>query len=166
MIDFAAIDFETANEKRSSVCSVGVAIVRNGKTTETIYRLIRPLPNYYTSSSTKIHGIDYCDTENAAVFPVVWEEIAAKIDRLPLIAHNSLFDEGCLRAVFEAYKMRYPNYTFYCTCRTARKVFGKRLPDYKLHTVAAYCGYNLQYHHNALADAQACAWIAAYFFKT
>ena len=27
-------------------------------------------------------------------------------------------------------------------------------------TVAAYCGYNLTQHHNALADAEACAWIA------
>ena len=28
MKDFAAIDFETANNERSSVCSVGVVIVR------------------------------------------------------------------------------------------------------------------------------------------
>lgn len=31
MKDFAAIDFETANGKRTSVCSVGIVIVRNGK---------------------------------------------------------------------------------------------------------------------------------------
>lgn len=30
MQDFAAIDFETANNERSSVCSVGVVIVRRG----------------------------------------------------------------------------------------------------------------------------------------
>ena len=30
MRDFAAIDFETANNERTSVCSVGVVIVRNG----------------------------------------------------------------------------------------------------------------------------------------
>lgn len=29
MRDFAAIDFETANEQPSSVCSVGVVVVRN-----------------------------------------------------------------------------------------------------------------------------------------
>ena len=28
--DFAAIDFETANQHRSSVCSVGVVVVRGG----------------------------------------------------------------------------------------------------------------------------------------
>ena len=31
MKDFAAIDFETANGSRSSVCSVGIVIVRNGE---------------------------------------------------------------------------------------------------------------------------------------
>lgn len=30
MQDFAAIDFETANNERSSVCSVGIVIVRAG----------------------------------------------------------------------------------------------------------------------------------------
>ena len=40
MINFAAIDFETANGKRTSVCSVGVVIVREGKITNKIYRLI------------------------------------------------------------------------------------------------------------------------------
>ena len=31
MQDFVAIDFETANWQRSSVCSVGIVIVRNKK---------------------------------------------------------------------------------------------------------------------------------------
>ena len=38
MKDFAAIDFETANGKRTSVCSVGVVIVRDGKIVNKIYR--------------------------------------------------------------------------------------------------------------------------------
>jgi hypothetical protein len=32
MRDFAAIDFETANNERISVCSVGVVVVRDGET--------------------------------------------------------------------------------------------------------------------------------------
>ena len=31
MKDFAAIDFETANQQRTSVCSVGIVIVRDGE---------------------------------------------------------------------------------------------------------------------------------------
>ena len=48
MRDFAAIDFETANNQRSSVCSVGVVVVRNGEIADTFYSLINPEPNYYT----------------------------------------------------------------------------------------------------------------------
>lgn len=47
MKDFAAIDFETANNQRSSVCSVGLVIVRDGEITDTFYSLINPEPNYY-----------------------------------------------------------------------------------------------------------------------
>ena len=31
MKNFAAIDFETANQQRTSVCSVGIVIVRDGE---------------------------------------------------------------------------------------------------------------------------------------
>ena len=40
MRDFAAIDFETANNERTSICSVGVVIVRDGEIVDTFYSLI------------------------------------------------------------------------------------------------------------------------------
>jgi DNA polymerase-3 subunit epsilon len=164
MNDFAAIDFETANYNPSSVCSVGVVVVRNGKIVDRIYQLIRPTPHYYSWFCTKVHGMTYADTVNAATFPAVWAEIAPKIADLPLVAHNSPFDEGCLRAAHEAYRMPYPSYVFHCTCRASRRVFGKTLPNHQLHTVAARCGFELRNHHHALADAEACAVIALRVF--
>ena len=100
------------------------------------------------------------DTMNADVFPKVWAEIAPKIEGLPLVAHNAPFDEGCLKAVFQMYQMEYPGYEFHCTCRASRRKLGSLLPNHQLQTVAAYCGYDLTQHHNVLADAEACAWIA------
>lgn len=78
MLDFAAIDFETANNERSSICSVGVVIVRNGEIVDKIYRLIRPTPNYYSYFNTRLHGLTREDTENAPVFP---EERNSTTDR-------------------------------------------------------------------------------------
>ena len=46
MKNFAAIDFETANEQRASVCSVGIVIVREGEIVDTYYSLIRPEPEH------------------------------------------------------------------------------------------------------------------------
>ena len=157
---FAAIDFETANPHPSSVCSVGVVVVRNGVITDKIYRLIRPEPEWYSYWNSRIHGLTAADTANEKVFPYVWKAIAPKIEGLPLVAHNSSFDERCLRAVFRVYQMDYPDYSFHCTCKASRRTFGKTLPNHQLHTVAAHCGFDLTHHHHALADAEACAWIA------
>ncbi|MDR0829759.1 MAG: 3'-5' exonuclease [Prevotellaceae bacterium] len=164
MKDFAAIDFETANWYNTSICSVGVVVVRDEQIAHKFYKLIQPEPNFYSYWNTKIHGLTKIDTENSPVFPYVWAEISPLIENLPLVAHNSPFDEGCLKAVFKTYQMDYPDYKFHCTCRASRKFFGKTLENHQLHTVAAACGYNLANHHHALADAEACAIIALKVF--
>lgn len=159
MKNFVAIDFETANHYRCSICSVGVVIVRDGVVSERIYHLVRPEPEYYNYTNSRIHGITAKDTESALLFPDVWALIAPKIEGLPLVAHNSAFDSSCLRSVFKIYQLDYPNYQFYCTLKASRKIF-KNLTNHKLNTVAMHCGFELQNHHHALADAEACAAIA------
>ena len=115
--------------------------------------------NYYSYWNTKVHGLTRQDTEEAPVFPEVWKQIEPMIEGLPLVAHNKSFDESCLKAVFRCYQMDYPDYKFYCTCVASRRAF-PQLPNHQLHTVSEYCGYHLENHHHALADAEACAWIA------
>lgn len=160
MKDFAAIDFETANECSSSVCSVGVVVVRGGMIEDRFYSLIHPEPEYYKWFCCRVHGLCAEDTEDAPVFPRVWEKVEPMIEGLPLVAHNSPFDEGCLKSVFRVYQMDYPDYKFYDTCAASRRFFGHSLPNHQLQTVAAACGFNLENHHHALADAEACACIA------
>ncbi len=160
MTDFAAIDFETANEQRCSVCSVGVVVVRGGEVVDSIYSLIHPEPDYYQWFCRQVHGLGPEDTEDAPVFPFVWEKIAPMIEGLPLVAHNARFDEACLREVFRVYQMDYPDYQFFDTLTASRRHFGYSLPNHQLQTVAAACGYHLAQHHHALADAEACAAIA------
>ena len=160
MTDFAAIDFETANEFPCSVCSVGIVVVRGGEVVDRYYALIHPEPEYYQWFCRRVHGLCEADTENAPCFPEVWAEIAPKIEGLPLVAHNAPFDEGCLKAVFGVYRMDYPDYEFFDTLRASRRHFGQLLPNHQLQTVAAACSYDLTRHHHALADAEACAAIA------
>lgn len=159
MKDFAAIDFETANYERTSVCSVGVVIVRGGEIVDTFYSLIQPEPNYYKYWCSQVHGLCREDTEDAPVFPYVWAQIEPLIEGLPLVAHNKAFDEGCLKAVFRCYQMDYPDYEFFDTLAAARRLLPD-LPNHQLDTVAAACGFPMEHHHHALADAEACAHIA------
>lgn len=160
MQDFAAIDFETANEQPCSVCSVGIVVVRGGEVVDDFYSLIRPEPNYYKWFCQRVHGLGPEDTDCADIFPDVWRRVEPLIEGLPLVAHNSPFDEGCLKAVMRVYQMDWPDYRFYCTCRASRRVFGRSLPNHQLHTVSEACGFHLEHHHHALADAEACAKIA------
>ena len=190
--DFIAIDFETANQEASSVCSVGVVMVRDGQIVDSFYSLIQPEPNYYSYWCQRVHGITQIETDDAPVFSKVWEQLEERIAdvflrpvgskrpvverfadqeldymryqiaTIPFVAHNARFDEGCLKAVFNVYQMDYPDYRFYDTLTASRRQFGQSLPNHQLHTVAAACGYDLQNHHHALADAEACAAIALY----
>ena len=159
MLDFAAIDFETANNERSSVCSVGIVIVRNGEIVDSFYSLIQPEPNYFNYWCQRVHVLGHEDTDNAPIFPEVWAEIEPLIEGLPLVAHNRPFDESCLKSVFRVYQMDYPDYEFLDTLCVSRRKF-PWLPNHQLQTVASACGFSMKNHHHALADAEACAWIA------
>lgn len=172
MKDFAAIDFETANSERSSVCSVGIVIVREGKKVDQFYSLIKPVPEYYNYWCSEVHGLTLEDTADAPVFPEVWQQVEDLLSEygiegvssmngergLPLVAHNKAFDETCLKTVFNTYGMEYPNYEFYCTLLKSREVW-PNIP-HNLDVIAELCGYNFGNHHHALADAEACAVIA------
>ena len=81
MKDFAAIDFETANGHRSSVCSVGIVVVRNGVITDKYYSLIHPAPNYYSPQNVRVHGLTREDTDSSDYFPEVWADVVQKIER-------------------------------------------------------------------------------------
>jgi len=163
-----AIDFETANELPSSVCSIGAVLFENGEIVRSFYSLIQPEPNYYKWFCQNVHGLGPEDTDDAPVFPEVWRQLEEEIGQgqtieemgIPLIAHNSRFDEGCLKAVFKVYGMTYPDYQFLDTLAASRRHFGCSLPNHQLHTVSEACGYILENHHHALADAEACAYIA------
>lgn len=80
MQDFVAIDFETANGRRSSVCSVGIVIVRDGVIVDRFYSLIQPAPNYYTYWTTEVHGLTRRDTDGQPTFP---ENLAKTRQRSP-----------------------------------------------------------------------------------
>ena len=96
---FTAIDFETANYKRSSVCSLGLAVFENGELIEQQYYLIKPVPNYYEATNTRIHGITKAKTDTVPNFEVLWPQISKYFNDSVLVAHNAGFDLSALRAV-------------------------------------------------------------------
>ena len=57
MDNFAAIDFETANNQRTSVCSVGVVIIRGGEMEDSFYSLIQPEFKLQSSFNFFLHKL-------------------------------------------------------------------------------------------------------------
>lgn len=162
MDNFVAIDVETANYNPESICSIGAVKVIDGVIADTFYELVKPEPEYYIRRFTnEIHGIGMADTENADTFDKVWHRAAQFIGDLPLVAHNKAFDEKCIRTAHRVYQMDYPDYTFLCTLQAARRKIPRSFcRSYSLPYVCEALAIPFNNHHNALADAEACAKIA------
>ena len=162
MNDFVAIDVETANNHPESICAIGAVKVKDGCIVDRFYELIKPEPEYYFRYFTEsIHGIGASDTENARTFDKVWRDIHPWLEGLPLVAHNKAFDEKCIKAAHRVYQMDYPDYIFLCTLIYARQHIPRQLcGSVSLPHLCDFMGIPFNNHHNALADAEACAKIA------
>lgn len=163
MDSFVAIDVETANNEPTSVCSIGAVRVERGVITGRFHEYVKPEPNYYFRHFTEnVHGISRAQTDSARSFAAVWRDVADFIGDLPLVAHNKSFDERCIRACHRAYSMDYPDYPFYCTLQTAKRTFKREIVggSYSLPVLCQFLAIPFSNHHDALADAEACAKIA------
>jgi DNA polymerase III subunit epsilon len=144
---FTAIDFETANGSRSSICQVGLVRVMRGKVVDQINVLVRPPQNEYSSFNIGVHGITPAMTADALPFDKVWPALEHYIDGQHLVAHNMAFDKSCLQQALAHYRIPEPAFQTHCTYR----LYGK-----KLSLLCQQYGIRLN-HHDALSDALACA---------
>lgn len=147
-MNFVAIDVETAQGSRWSICQIGLAIVENGEITQTISRLVQPPGNEYSEWNTRVHGITSDMTSNAPLFKDVWNEIQPLVERNKLVAHNASFDINCLEQALDFYGLPKPNME--CDCTYART-------GVKLNEICEAFEIELANHHNAVSDAEACA---------
>lgn len=158
-LDFTAIDFETANGSRASACQVGLTKVRGGRVVETAGWLIRPPAGHdaFLEWNTRIHGIREEDVVDALGWDEQIEDLIGFAGEDILVAHNASFDMGVLRAACEVTRYDLPAYRYACTLQVARKVY--QLPSYRLPVAAEAAGFSGFAHHDAIADALACAHI-------
>ncbi len=155
-LNFIALDFETANEKRDSVCSMGVVFVKQGIIYDKKYRLIKPPEMRFNWRNIEVHGIQPEEVENELEFYRYWTAINKMLTQNgPVIAHNAPFDISVLRAVLKTYQIDAPEFSYNCSLKLARKAW-KGLDTYSLGPLAKRLGFELNHHH-ALDDAEMCA---------
>jgi len=144
---FSAIDFETAQGLRHSICAVGLVRVENGEITSTLELLVKPPENYYFWKNTEIHGIGPEMTKRSPTFDKVWPALKPFIYGQNVVAHNGAFDFDVLEKTLRHYCIEPPKFNRYCTYR----IYGSALDV----CCDEHC-IELD-HHNALSDAMACA---------
>ena len=154
-MNFIAIDFETANEKRNSPCSIGIVVVKNSEVVEKLYYLIKPKEMRFMPINIGIHGIRPGMVENEPEFDEIWGKINSYFNNNIIIAHNASFDISVLRRTLELYKIKSPVFEYVCTMKLAKN-FYQQIDNAKLNTVNRFLGYEFN-HHDALADALACS---------
>lgn len=155
MLDFTAIDFETANSYRGSPCSVGLVKVRNGVPVETEHWLIRPPADadWFDSRNVRLHGITPAMVEDAPRWKQVLPMITDFIGDDVVVAHNAAFDTGVIRYACAIDDIEWPDVRFLCTMVLARRILA--LPSYRLPYVVESLGSAITDHHDALSDASA-----------
>jgi DNA polymerase-3 subunit epsilon len=158
-IDFVALDFETANEKRASVCAVGLVLFKDGKAVDELTWLVSPPEHlrYFNPYNVQIHGITSDVVAGKPEFKEIWPEIRAIMSHQIVVAHNASFDMSVLRQLLELYYLEYPVIRFICTCCVARKTWAGQM-NYTLKTLANNLGYLIS-HHDPLDDARTCGKI-------
>ena len=157
MMNFAAIDFETATAARDSACSVAVVEVVEGKLYDSYYTLIQPPENKYNPFNIQIHGITREDTRYAPSFAKIWPELKEHLEGKVVVAHNAPFDMGVLGACLMRAGLPVPKFSYCDTVAISRKVWPE-LENHKLNTVGSFLEIDFK-HHNALDDARTCAAI-------
>ncbi|MDO5098859.1 MAG: exonuclease domain-containing protein [Corynebacterium sp.] len=159
-LNFVGIDVETANADWGSICQIGIVEVIDGAIGKTQCWLCQPPTSLseFDPANIAIHGIQPEDVADAPPFAEVLAEVVAAVGQSPLVAHNAQFDFTAFSRACAAAQVPTPKWDFACSLAASRAaklgVVSHRLP-----VVANFLDVPLRKHHDAAADAEACAGI-------
>lgn len=153
-MDFICIDFETANEKRASVCAVALIYFVDGLIADSKEWIVKPPTgyNWFNPFNVQVHGITSEDVVNAPEFIDIWPEIEPLITERFLVAHNASFDISVLRSILNIYDIPYPTFDFICTYKVSAKTWSNQI-NYTLKNIGNMLGYTFN-HHDPHDDAK------------
>ena len=161
-----ALDYETANASRSSVCAVAAVKfdLSSKEETSRYYSLVNPQEDF-VFFNIMIHGITPGMVTDAPLFPEAMARVFSMADENTLfVAHNTAFDISVMRYAAEKYSMELPDFQYACTYRTARQLMPQEV-SFTLPDVADRCGISGLNHHNAESDAEVCGKIFLHFLS-
>ena len=158
---FTAVDVETANEQRRSICEIAVVTATSGGTLRKRSWLVQPPANRYEKPNVNVHGITAADTKDAPRFAAIWPEVRNEIGDRGVVAHNTEFDLDCIAKTLRHYKVDWEAPTHACTLRIADLVLADRAGKFTLGALCGDLGIEVSDAHRAASDAEAVLLLAA-----
>lgn len=152
---FFALDVETANNHRGSLCQIGVACVRADNTIETWVTLVDPETDVWIWSG--LHGITAGRVQGAPTFAEVLPVLEAALEGSTVYQHSG-FDRSAIAAACADAGLSAPAWLWRDSVQVARAAWpelkgngGHGLASLKVHLGLEF------HHHDAGEDARAAA---------
>ena len=157
-LTFNAIDVETANRTRASICQIGIAQVKEGRISQAESFLVNP-EEPFESFQTSIHSINEETVSEAKTMLSIHPQLCRLIEGAPLASHSQ-FDRQALEKAASKYGLRMPEIRWLDTGRVARTAWPDRYDksNWALKKIAEDLGITFL-HHDATEDARAAAEI-------
>lgn len=154
---FVAIDVETANSDRSSICQIGIAEFADGKLVGEWSTLIDPEVDF-EKKNISIHRIKPGMVEGQPKLPDIAETLRGYLESGISVCHSD-FDRDALARAFEKYRLSPISTTWLDSTSVVRRTW-KDLAErgYGLEDVCSKIGYEFN-HHDALEDAKAAGHV-------
>jgi DNA polymerase-3 subunit epsilon len=154
---FVVFDLETTggSAEQDAITEIGAVKVRGGEVIGEFATLVDPgrgIPPEIVAITGITNAMVYQAPRLDEVLPAFLEFAAGAV----LVAHNSGFDVGFLKAACQRHGYHWPRPTVVCTVRLARRVLTREeAPSCRLSALAALFRASTTPVHRALADAKA-----------
>lgn len=149
VMEFVALDVETANRAPSSICAIAIA----GQDGANWIWAVRPEPFWFEQLHHRLHGITAASVEHAPSFATLWPEVVSCLQGRVLVAHNAGFDTTAILSACRLSNLPVPDCRVLCSLQLARSVWPE-LPSHSLESLARHLGIPLV-HHDVASDARA-----------
>ncbi|PSL56443.1 DNA polymerase-3 subunit epsilon [Saccharothrix carnea] len=154
---FVVFDLETTGGRadEDSITEIGAVKVRGGRVIGEFGTLVDPergIPPQVVALTGITQLMVTGAPRLATVLPAFLEFAAGAV----LVAHNSGFDVGFIKAACARHGYTWPKPTVVCTVKLARRVLSRdEAPSCRLSALAHLFGVSVQPNHRALIDARA-----------
>ena len=149
-LTFNAIDVETANADRASICQIGIVQVVDGQVVDTWETLVDP-QEPFDFWNVRVHGIDEDEVKGSPTMPQIRAELHRRLRGSHLVSHTG-FDRVAFERAMNKYALEQLQVTWLDSQRIAKNAW----PDnerWNLKSLADSLGLSFQ-HHDALEDAR------------